>query len=423
ISAICSITLICCFLVTAPAVAQVDPNKTSTDASLSVFLDCDRCDNSYIRSEIDFVNYVRDRTDADIHLLITRESTGSGRRYTLNFIGLKTYSALNDTLYYASSNTDTNDERRQGLNNVLKMGLVRYVARTQNGGRLVITYDRPSGEQAEPVALEDRWNSWVFRLSTSGSFSSEESRKSTSLRSRVSANRVTDEWRIRLNANGDYRRSRFDLSDTTIVSTNRNGSLFNFLAKGLGEHWSIGASTYLSTSSFNNTDLLISAAPAIEYSVFPYSEFARREFRLEYRVGVRAYDYTEITLFDKLSETLLYQEFETILELRQPWGSSEISLDVFQFLHDFTDSKSEYFSVELSGGIDVRLIRGLSVSFGGEISWVKDQLSLPREDASEEDILLGSRRLPTAYEYGIQVGFSYTFGSIYNNVVNPRFGF
>jgi hypothetical protein len=42
--------------------------------------------------------------------------------------------------------------------------------------------------------------------------------------------------------------------------------------------------------------------------------------------------------------------------------------------------------------------------------------------ASYEDILLMRKQLATSFEYYFYVGLSYTFGSIYSNVVNPRFG-
>jgi hypothetical protein len=32
------------------------------------------------------------------------------------------------------------------------------------------------------------------------------------------------------------------------------------------------------------------------------------------------------------------------------------------------------------------------------------------------------RQLATSYSYSVYFGVSYTFGSIFNNVVNPRFG-
>ena len=422
---IITVTILCVTAFFAPNSSRAQHRgKTTVETSqLSVFLDCDRCDYAYILSQIDFVNYVRDRSDANVHLLITRQATGSGSRYTLNFIGLNDLSALRDTLYYSSSNTDTGNERRIGLNQVLKIGLVRYIARTRFADRLVIGYNKPTASDNVVEQPKDNWNAWVFGISTSGSFNSEEARESASLRTAISANRVTEEWKIRTNINGNFSRNRYNLADTTIISTNRNGSIFNFTAKSMGEHWSVGSSTSLSTSSFNNTDLAVSVAPGVEYSIFPYSQFSRREFRIEYRPGLSAYDYTETTIFDKNAETLIFHELESTFELRQPWGSSNMSLNASQFLYDFSESRAEYFRVRFRGGVSVRVVRGLAVSFNGHISWVKDQLSLPKAEASEEDILLGAKSLPTAYQYGMSLGLSYTFGSIYNNVVNPRFGF
>jgi len=42
--------------------------------------------------------------------------------------------------------------------------------------------------------------------------------------------------------------------------------------------------------------------------------------------------------------------------------------------------------------------------------------------ATEEEILLEQRQLATQYDYFLSLGLRYTFGSIYSNVVNPRFG-
>ena len=52
---------------------------------------------------------------------------------------------------------------------------------------------------------------------------------------------------------------------------------------------------------------------------------------------------------------------------------------------------------------------------------IHDQLSLPKESVATEEILLQRQELATQYEYRLEAGFSYTFGEIYNNVVNPRF--
>ncbi len=72
--------------------------------------------------------------------------------------------------------------------------------------------------------------------------------------------------------------------------------------------------------------------------------------------------------------------------------------------------------------LSLRVIQGLSVNLNGSASRIRDQLSLRKGDASEDEVLLRRRELETSYDYHVSFGISYTFGSIYNNIVNPRFG-
>ncbi|HMA55027.1 MAG TPA: hypothetical protein VKT17_11215, partial [Acidobacteriota bacterium] len=70
---------------------QVVPKDELRSVAPNVFLDCDRrtCDFEYIKTEITFVNYVLDRQTADVHIIVTRQQTGSGgNEYTLAFMGL-----------------------------------------------------------------------------------------------------------------------------------------------------------------------------------------------------------------------------------------------------------------------------------------------------------------------------------------------
>src|SRR5438552_4181387 len=63
----------------APAFAQGTPpvpppgqNPPGTPPPrLRIFLDCDSCDEEYLRQNVAFVDYVRDRTVADLHVLVT----------------------------------------------------------------------------------------------------------------------------------------------------------------------------------------------------------------------------------------------------------------------------------------------------------------------------------------------------------------
>ena len=86
--------------------------------ALRVFLDCRTtyCDFDYVRTELAFVNYVRDPVDAQIFVLVTTEYTGGGgTQFTVNLIGRQDFTGRNDTLYYVSQRTDTYDEVRRGL--------------------------------------------------------------------------------------------------------------------------------------------------------------------------------------------------------------------------------------------------------------------------------------------------------------------
>ena len=178
----------------------------------------------------------------------------------------------------------------------------------------------------------------------------------------------------------------------------------------------MAARTSVGASTFENRDLAIRAAAGLEYSFFPYSESTRRVLFAQYTIGVNRLSYRERTIYDKLDETVYDQNFQTTLSLRQPWGSSRVTFEAANYLHDFSKHRLEF-----DGRLDIRLFRGFSLNINGNASRVRDQLYLPAGGASDEEILLRLRRLQTSYRYGLSMGLSYQFGSIFNNVVNPRF--
>jgi hypothetical protein len=414
-------------LVLAASTAHAQAQNGARPSGLRLFLDCEghgTCDQEYIRTEIDYVDHVRDRTQSDVHLLVTTEGTASGGRlFTLAFLGRGAYASISDTLSYASLGTDTWNELREGLTRMIAVGLVPYLARTALAGRLRLSVD-PNGVDREPSALSnDPWNYWVFGAGVSAEFEGEESQKDYRVRGDLSANRTTEDWKVRLSTRGDFRESRYTLEDTSIVSIQRDGEVFGFVAASLGPHWSVGGSASANTSTRRNIEYSVSGGPTVEYNIYPYSESTRRELRLQYRVGIEHVLYDEETIFDRLDETLLAHEFEVRLDQNQPWGGTSASLEMTHYLTNFDRSRLRYYSVEVDGGINVRIVRGLSVFFSGGVEFIHDQLYLSKEDASDEDVLLGRVSLPTSYEFRVEAGLNYSFGSIFNNVVNPRFGF
>jgi hypothetical protein len=366
---------------------------------------------------VTFVDYVRDRTASDVHVLITSQSTGAGGvEYTLKFIGLGRFRNVDNSLTYAAPPTATLDERRRGLVSTLKLGLVGYVAGSPVASRLTLRFDEPATRLAAQKE-KDPWNFWVFRIGINGGFEGEQSTSLRATSGNFSANRTTDAWKINLNGFANYRQQHFDLEEEGVfTSIRRSYDGRALIARSLTAHWSAGATGAVGASTYTNYDLRTRIAPTIEYNVFPYRESTRRILTLLYSVGVQTADYTEETIYGTFSESLLDHQFEVSLGLRQPWGTANGGFELSHYLN--RDAK---YRVGAFGGMDVRVFKGFSISLNGEVSRRRDQLSLRRGGATTEEILVRQRELATDYSYDLGFGISYSFGSIFNNVVNPRF--
>ena len=398
-----------------------NPAPPPASSAIRMFLDCSHyCDDEFLRKEITFVDWMRDRKDADVHVLVTTQSTGGGgTEYTIKFIGLGRFANVEQTLKYLSTNTSTSDEIRRGIAEVLKRGLVRYVSETPLAGRLKISFTDPqTGATAAADPKKDRWNLWVFRAGVSGNLSGEQSTENRSFRGSVSANRTTDDWRLSFGAGGSYNSSTYDLSETeTFKSISRNIDGSALAVKSLTQHWSLGLVGNTSQSTFLNYDFQLRIAIGPEYNVFPYSESTRRMLTTQYTVGIDRFDYQEITIFDKERETLPDHRLETTLSLRQPWGTASGSVNFTQYLN-----KLDKYRLSAYGNANVRLFKGFSFNIFAEASRTRDQINLRRGGASPEEILVRQRQLASGYFYYMNFGINYSFGSIFNNIVNPRFG-
>ncbi len=63
---------------------------------------------------------------------------------------------------------------------------------------------------------------------------------------------------------------------------------------------------------------------------------------------------------------------------------------------------------------------GLEFDLFGSIARVRDQIYLPAEEASPEEVLTEQQERGTEFRARLHVGLSFRFGSKFNNVVNPR---
>lgn len=401
-----------------PAARAQSPADAPREEALRVFLDCGNCDFNYLRREIPFVNYVRDRKDAELHILVTTQSTGGGGvEYTFKFIGLDRFLGIDDELRYTAAQTQTGDERRRGYTEILKLGLVRYVTSTAVADRLRLVYRTSGTMQAAATPDDDPWNFWSFRVRGNGAVNSETTSTSHNIAASAIANRTTEAWKINLSTNLNFRTNDFLLSDgARLTDQSHDHSVNALVVKSLSDHWSFAARGRVGSTTFLNEDRAYRGAAGVEYSVFPYAESSRREMTVQFTTGVNRFDYLETTIYGKDRETVADGVLVGSFDVRQPWGSSGLSVEAATYFHDLGRHR-----LVLNGDIDVRVFKGFSITMDGSISRIHDQLYLRAEGATDEEILLRRRQLATSYRLRFAIGASYTFGSIFNNVVNTRF--
>lgn len=424
-------SLLLTLLVPAGLGAQA-PAGSGADAPPQVFLDCRtfRCDDDFVRTEVDWVRWVREPAGADVHVLVTSEDTGAGgERYEVAFLGRGRFAAVTDTLRWASPPATTDDAARRGLLRIIGAGLVRYAAATSALERLEISAAPLDERAAAPsAAAEDPWNHWVFTLGTRTRLDGESRQQDVDVAGNVEADRVTDAWKVELDLSGRYRRDRFELPEETLTTERHDYGAEGLVVKSLGPNWSAGFTGSVESATFLNQTLGVVLAPAVEYNVYPYEESTRRILTFRYSLGPAWYDYDQPTLWGRDADRVLRHAAESDLELAQPWGSARVGLELAQLLGwspaadappEVEDPGTRY---RLSGDaeLEIRLFRGLELEIEADYSRIRDQIHLPAVEFSEEEILLELRELETAYRYGLSVGLSYTFGSIYSAVVNPR---
>lgn len=378
--------------------------------ALNVFMDA----SDFIKKEIPFINYVRDIKVADVYIITTDENTGSGGYVSTFFIvGQGKYKDMADTLKCSFSPDETLDTRRAKQVKTLKLGLMRYVAKTPLAQYMNINFSEPLSE----TVSSDKWNSWVYSASINASSYGQKSYNYTYVDGSLSANRITEKSKFESSISLDLQTNKNVYIDTTYRSTIREEYLYLRYVKSISDHWSAGGLTNILTSSYSNYDLSVKIMPGLEYDIFPYSQSTRRQLRLLYNVGVEFNKYSEETTLNKFRETLAKQSISANLSIIQKWGSVNTSLTWSNYFFNWN-----YNNLRLNMNANLRIVKGLSFNMSGSFAFVHDQISLPLGVSTLEDVLLQRKMQATDYSYYTYFGFTYTFGSIYNNVVNPRFG-
>ena len=382
--------------------------ETATQ-DLKIYLDCDRCDNTYIKQNL-----------GNVHLFFVTQRNGSGGTlYDIDFIGKNEFANINYKVSFSTDTNMTSDDVRNRTLEYIKLGLVRFwIEKGTLEGVSVLAPTPEIEEELNKPKVEDPWNYWVFRIGGNGWFNGQESNSTSNLNFNVSARRVTEKNKFFFNIGFNENKNTFNYDGEDIVSINSGKYLSINDVLSINDYWSYGVFGSLGASTFGNYDLYWSLKPALEYNFFKYNESVKKQLVLSYRNGVRYNDYEVRSVYLKDNELLWEHTISLGGSVRQEWGNlnGEVSFD--QFLHDTTLN-----ALNFNFRTDIRLFKGFNFNLGGGYSITRNQINISSGNASLEDLLLRQKQLESGYNYFFNVGLSYSFGSIYNTIVNPRFNF
>lgn len=406
-------------LYTQPASGQ----SYTSNEKVKVFLDCTQswlCDFDYVRTEMKMVDFVRDRFQCDVHVLInTQFSTTGGEQQQVNFFGQKRFQGMSDTLTYFNDPTATDDQKRKQLVQYLKLGLTRYMAKTGVAKNLQITLPIDSTGKTEKTETQDKkdpWNYWVYQFGASGSLNGNQNNRSSSLYSYINADKETENWKINFSLSLDRSTQVFEENnqESKFESKNYSGELS--VAKSLNKHWSYGISSSYENSLYSNVQAAFIFRPKIEYSLFPYEKFNSQRIVVQYLLGPLHNNYYDTTIYFKTKEWEVQQSIRLLTSFNKPWGNINLGIFWSNYFDDFSKN-----SLSFNGAVSWKITKGLNFGIYGFYGLVHDQITLRKGAATRDQLLVNNRELLSTYEFNLGVGFSYRFGSINNSIVNPRF--
>lgn len=406
------------FLLTAFAGAvQAQQPAPDSGQRIRLFINCraNNCFEAYLKTELSFFQTVRDLAQADVQVLVVgQETAAGGTRYALDFIGQKQFQGMRDTAEVITQAAETDAAMRERLLHTIESGLAPFVVRTPWRHSMHVSYDQREGAALNNVA--DPWHNWVASISCYGSTEGESNRSVVASDNSVYVSKITPTHKAVLDGWYSYRRTRFTIADETVNVGVSNGGMRGYYAHALNDHWSAGGFVSAWYDQYRNIKAHYRLAGAVEYSVFPYRENVKRQLRIGYQTGMRHYSYYDTTVYNRIAEYRPYQQFVVVAIWAQPWGSVDA---LFQANALWDNLRQNRLRARL--GTEVRLAQGLNLSLYGSGAVVNDQISLSRDEVDAAQLLLRGAQLPTSVLYDLTVGFTYTFGSRNNSIVNPRF--
>ncbi len=381
---------------------------------LKVFVDCD-CNLDYIKTNCTCVDFVKNRTDADVHIMRTAQYNESGApNVRLSFLGQKKYDHKTDSISYDLPKGVTELDSREKFLHYLMAGLMPFIAKSGFLNEVTVEMKADSGQHIKQTLSKDPWHAWIIELNGNGNFNGSEAYGNSNLNANISAVQETPKVKNILWMHTDLQRQRVTSDGVSTIYPFQNYEAGIFLSKRLKDHWAIGSEYNLANSLFSNFRLRSTYKPSFEISFFKYEDYNSKRLNFLFEPSISYNSYYDTTIYFKTEEWVLGQNLSLIGSSTQKWGSVNAGIFWRNLYTDFSKN-----SLSFMGSVSLKVANGININFFGQYEFVRNQINLRKENATLADILVKNRELRSAYNYMMGVGLSYTFGSKTNNVINP----
>lgn len=380
---------------------------------LKIFVEGDYFDDAYLREEINFADFVNDPLMSDVHIIVVGEVTGSGgHNYSVRFHGKNFKQIENYTLNVSVLPEETDFNSRLLITNTIIRGLMPFFNETASSSKYKINLERVEDNDTEE-SLDDKWNYWVFKLTSSGGLDYEDTKSGYHYSVYFKGDKVTDQLKINNYIYIENQQTNYKDIGYKYLYNYKYG--FNKTVFSLSDHWSTGFTAFAFQSSYYNTKASAAVMGAVEYNFFPWNESNKHILTLAYTVGYESkWFYERNYNLEMSTQSPLHRMYLTVSTI-QPWGSAEVSVTGSEYLQNLS-----LYNVSVDADLSFRLTKGLSLTLNMSAVSIHDQIYLPESAYSVEQIVSGALKLPSTYEFSTSIGLSYQFGSIYNNIVNRR---
>lgn len=385
-----------------------------------LYLSCPTdCYDKYLKQELSYFDFVRDPRQADYTLVVTRQrAANGGERLSVTC----TPTAANAGIALATSGDvswapGTTDHT---LRPKLAQLMLRLLYERLSGDQKVEVFELrvPRRDGAQLSELADPWKYWVLTPQLTGAGEAGSGYYFAELIGSLTVRRVTEQSKVRVR--GGYQRN---LSGYRLEDGNRiRGDVYGWNARALYAHSvrqrsALGTLATARASEFENLRLQLYGGPVVEFNVFPYRENTTRQLRFAYQLGPWANWYFERNEADLRREVRPYHALSLVVDVNQPWGSVQCVAQVNSFLNE-----PKLFRASLGPLLSLRLFEGFALTLKGEGAYVRDLINLRGRPVTDNELLLWTAQQRTKFTLEFAISFSYTFGSVHNTIVNPRFG-